>query len=156
MIIAQENKPWYREPYVWLLISFPLAAVLGGIVTIILAIQSDDGLVLDDYYKQGMEINRTIEKDKIALFHEIHASLQYADDNDQIRLIISAANNFSYPEKLNIKYLNASRKGLDQEQILGRDGQNIYLGANPKLARGKWHILIEGEDWRILNIIHVP
>jgi hypothetical protein len=33
---------WYREPYVWLLISIPAAAVLAALITLALAIPSDD------------------------------------------------------------------------------------------------------------------
>ena len=36
------STPWYREPYVWLLISIPAAAVLAGLITLALAIASDD------------------------------------------------------------------------------------------------------------------
>ncbi|MGH8508719.1 MAG: hypothetical protein ACREVH_08380 [Gammaproteobacteria bacterium] len=32
---------WYREPYVWLLILIPAAAVLAGLITLALAIASD-------------------------------------------------------------------------------------------------------------------
>jgi hypothetical protein len=36
------STPWHREPYVWLLISIPAAAVLAGLITLALAIASDD------------------------------------------------------------------------------------------------------------------
>ena len=35
------NTPSYREPYVSLLISFPAAAMLAGLITLALAIASD-------------------------------------------------------------------------------------------------------------------
>jgi hypothetical protein len=36
------STPWYWEPYVWLLISIPAAAVLAALITLALAIPSDD------------------------------------------------------------------------------------------------------------------
>ncbi|RPI42555.1 MAG: hypothetical protein EHM59_17550, partial [Betaproteobacteria bacterium] len=51
-------KPWYREPWPWLLMAAPAAAVLAGAVTLALAIQSYDGLVAEDYYKQGLAVNQ--------------------------------------------------------------------------------------------------
>ena len=71
------KKPWYREPFVWLVILFPASAVIGGMITISLAISSDDGLVVDDYYKRGLEINRTLERDKAAARHGIQATLGF-------------------------------------------------------------------------------
>ena len=35
------STPWYREPYVWLLISIP---PLSGLITLALAIASDDAV----------------------------------------------------------------------------------------------------------------
>ena len=51
------KKPWYREPWVWLMIALPASAVVGGIITIYLAVSTSDGLVVDDYYKRGKAIN---------------------------------------------------------------------------------------------------
>jgi hypothetical protein len=42
---ARPIRPWYREPMVWLVIGIPLAAVIGGLVTLGLAIQGGDALV---------------------------------------------------------------------------------------------------------------
>ncbi len=156
MSTATAHKAWYREPYVWLIIAFPLAAVIGGVITLFLAIQSDSGMVVDDYYKKGLEINSTLERDRTAIRYGLEANLQYAKDIKQIRLIVTAANNFIYPDSIKISFLNASRDGLDQVLILTRSGQNTYLGPNPELGKGKWHVLVESGDWRLLDIIHVP
>ena len=71
------STPWHKEHYVWLIIFFPLLAVVGGIITFILAINSNDGLVVDDYYKQGLEINRTLERDQNAANYELDADIQF-------------------------------------------------------------------------------
>ena len=55
-------KPWYREPWPWLLMAGPVAVVLAGIATTVLAVTTFDGLVADDYYKQGLGINRVIAR----------------------------------------------------------------------------------------------
>ncbi len=60
MIEHGERSVWYREPYVWLLIAIPACAVVAGFVTLALAIATDDGLVVDDYYWQGKQINRVL------------------------------------------------------------------------------------------------
>ena len=54
--------PWYKQFWPWFLITFPAIAVIAGIITIILAVKSDDGLVKDDYYKAGLAINQTLER----------------------------------------------------------------------------------------------
>ena len=59
--LLHSTRPWFREPWVWLLIALPASAVLGGMVTIWIAVDSDDGLVVDDYYKRGLEINKKLD-----------------------------------------------------------------------------------------------
>ena len=55
-----ENAPWYRHPWPWLLISGPAIVVVAGVVTAVIAHRSDDGMVVDDYYKRGLLVNKQI------------------------------------------------------------------------------------------------
>ena len=57
-----DATPWYRQGWPWFLISFPAAAVVGGIVTTVLAVRSADGVVATDYYRRGVEINEELAR----------------------------------------------------------------------------------------------
>jgi hypothetical protein len=54
--------PWYKERWTWLLMLMPATAIVAGGITLWLAIKSFDGLVTDDYYKQGLAINQTLAR----------------------------------------------------------------------------------------------
>ena len=56
------GTPWYRQRWPWLLMLGPAIVVVAGIVTAVIAIETDDGLVADDYYKRGLAINQTLER----------------------------------------------------------------------------------------------
>jgi len=45
------SRPWYREPWPWILMAGPAAVIVAGIFTMTLAYRTEDGLVADDYYK---------------------------------------------------------------------------------------------------------
>jgi hypothetical protein len=47
-------KPWYRHAWPWLLIIPPLGAVIGGGITLYLAITRPDTLVRKDCIKDGV------------------------------------------------------------------------------------------------------
>ncbi len=48
-----QNRPWYREPWPWVIIAIPLAAVIMGITTLYLAVSNPDYLVIDEQkYKE--------------------------------------------------------------------------------------------------------
>jgi hypothetical protein len=153
--VNKQHPRWYQEPWVWLLISFPLAAVIGGIITLLLALDSNDGLVVDDYYRQGMEINRVLERDQLAADFAIDARLQFSEDQQTFRLFLDGNNDFIPPASLQISFLHATRSGYDQKMELHRADKRIYTGKLAPLVRGFWHVQIETDRWRVLESLEI-
>ena len=46
-----DQKPWHKQFWPWFLISMPLIAVIGGVITFAIAVTYRDGLSCDDCYK---------------------------------------------------------------------------------------------------------
>lgn len=59
-----ENQPWWRHGHVWLLIAGPAAVVVAGVLTVWIAVLNPDPVVADDYYRRGIEINKTLAQRK--------------------------------------------------------------------------------------------
>ena len=51
---APSPKPWYRHVWPWLLIVPPAAAVIGGSITLYLAVTRPDTLIRKDCIKDGV------------------------------------------------------------------------------------------------------
>ena len=49
MSIERAPRPWYREPWPWILMSGPAVVVCAGIATAVIAVETNDGLVAEDY-----------------------------------------------------------------------------------------------------------
>jgi hypothetical protein len=45
---AVQSRPWYKEPWPWVIISIPAAAVIMGFITLYLALTRPDYLVVED------------------------------------------------------------------------------------------------------------
>ncbi len=71
-------RPWYRHRWPWLLAIAPLAAIVGGMVTLWLAATTSDSLVVDDYYREGRAINQQLARDRVAASLGLHAQLRFA------------------------------------------------------------------------------
>ena len=93
---------WYREPWVWLLIGLPATAVIGGFITLYLAIISNDGLVVDDYYKQGLEINRILARDKAAATHQLMATVTLDQQQEAVVVNLLADPNCALPGQITL------------------------------------------------------
>ncbi len=52
--------PWWRHGMVWLVIAGPASVVLAAIPTIWLAVSQPDPVLANDYYRRGIEINKTL------------------------------------------------------------------------------------------------
>lgn len=154
------KNPWYREPYVWLLILFPATAVFGGIITIYLAVSSNDGLVVDDYYKRGLEINRTLERNKAAARHGLEAIVNFnnAKEHKFVQLYLKAHpdSDYALPNQIKLSFSHHTRAGFDQNIVLNNIGDNIYQGFLPELVLGSWNVQLEADDWRLLKSMRVP
>ena len=53
--------PWWKFGHVWLIIAGPVIVIIAGFVTLWLAISRPDPVIAEDYYRQGIEINKTLE-----------------------------------------------------------------------------------------------
>lgn len=76
------SAPWWSHGYVWLVIAGPAAVIIAGIVTVWLAVRTPDPVVDADYYRRGIEINKTLAREKAllpALQGRNHAATPTAD-----------------------------------------------------------------------------
>jgi hypothetical protein len=75
---------WYREPWPWLLMLGPALVIIAGVVTAYLAVVSNDGLVEDDYYKQGLTVNQRTVRDQRAAELGIEAELVLGGEGESL------------------------------------------------------------------------
>lgn len=145
---------WYREPFVWLLVAFPLLSVIGGFTLLTLAIRSDDGLVVDDYYRRGKLINRELRRDSMAAQYRLGADLRLAA-GDRLELRVSGRPPQGWPATLELKVLHATRAGHDRHLTLVRSAQG-YRGNLTTLVPGRWYLELSAPEWRLLGELRRP
>ena len=151
-----KNNRWYQEPFVWLLIGLPLLAVIGSFVSLALAIHSDDGLVEDDYYRRGKEINRTLARDHAAATHGLQGRIDLDDAHHELLIRLSANKTATLPDSLQIKFLHATRAGFDKTLILPRHADGVYRAPLPRFEPGHWNLQLAAQEWRLNGSLHLP
>ena len=53
-------RPWWKEPYVWMVIAGPVSAVVACAVTAFYIFQGPDAVVSEDRYSMGVEIKKQV------------------------------------------------------------------------------------------------
>lgn len=149
-------RPWFREPWPWILAAGPSIVVVAALYTAWLAVVSNDGLVTDDYYRKGLSANQTIARSEQATRMGLVAGVRIAADNLTVRLQASDKT-FALPPTLAVTITHPTRAGLDQSRVLVRDG-DLYSGEVRLPAAGHWLVLIEDErkTWRLLGNVILP
>jgi hypothetical protein len=150
-----DTRRWYREPWVWLLISLPMTAVIAGMVTIYLAVSTSDGLVVDDYYKRGKAINVDLARDAAAARHELRADIDLDMRNNHVQLLLQG-NIEPLPETLTLSLLHPTQAGYDQLLSLQHAGDGVYSGAIDEVGRGNWYLQLETVEWRLSGSMRMP
>lgn len=155
MTLRKTAAPWYRQGWPWFLISLPATAVVAGIATIVIAVNSNDGLVVDDYYKQGLAIQQTMARSQTAADLGLMADLRLMADSIEVDL--SSAQGAALPDTLFFTITFATKADMDQSvTLVGENGK--YKAAIQPLQPGRWHLLLEDESraWRLTGTTNLP
>lgn len=149
--LTQTVQPWYRYRWPWILMAGPFLVVVAGFITAYLAVVSNDGLVDDDYYKLGMEVNKVSVRDHKALSLGLQADVMQSADGAQIRILLRGKPDVALPEVLRLRIVHPTRSGADQMVLLRADGGGSYTGKLAAGLTGRWHIALEddGGQWRL-------
>ena len=140
--------PWYRQFWPWFLIALPGSVVIASIITLFIAADKPDTVVVDDYYKQGLAINTDLSRDQLARDLGIQAALDIHDE--QIRIVLTSPHQ-KLPGTLLLHLLHPTLADRDQKLTLRRIGENTYVARIYPLSNGAWNVRIEGgkPSWRL-------
>jgi hypothetical protein len=146
---ADNARPWYREPWPWLLIAPPAASVVLGAVMWTLAVRTNDGLVVDDYYKQGLAINQVLDREARARTLAVRALVTFNPERTRVRLQL--ASDGPLPAGVTLRLAHPTRAGEDQTIGLAAVAGGVFEGAMQPPASGRWHVLLEdaAATWRL-------
>lgn len=61
---TSDTQPWWQYGHVWLIIAGPAAVIVAGFITLVIAIRMPDPVVAEDYYRRGLNINKTLAAEK--------------------------------------------------------------------------------------------
>ena len=141
----QAAQRWYKEPWPWILMAGPAAVVVAGIATVWIAFATSDGLVAEDYYRQGLAINQELRREQLAADRGIRADFERAGGRLRVRLTGAE------PEAVVAQVVHSTRAGLDQRVRLLPSGGGVYEAAIAELPPGRWQVVIEDprREWRL-------
>ncbi len=142
-----DTQPWYRQFWPWFLIALPASVVVAALSTAYIANEGADDLVVDDYYKDGLAINRQLQKKQLATQLGISTQLQFSGDT------VNATMTGPVTEaELRLLLSHPMEADRDFTVTLARVGPELYSGALAQRIAPHWHWTLEqprADGWRL-------
>ena len=151
-------QPWYRQFWPWFIIALPLTAVIASITTLIIAAHDPDGLVADDYYKQGLAINQILDRERRAETLGLSGLLRVDTSTQRILLTLDGPLNARNQKVMVLRMIHPTRPNLDRTLTLNSDGNGAWSAALERAAAGRWQLQLEpsASDWRLSGRLTLP
>jgi uncharacterized protein len=141
--------PWYRQPWPWILMAGPAFVVVAGSVMAWIAFSGQDGLVVDDYYRQGLAINQVLARDARAAQLGLSGDVQLSGNSIEVRISSAAP----LPKQVRLALVHPTMSGMDQVVFAPEISPGRYAAPLKALLPSHWRILAEGGDWRLVTEI---
>ena len=107
----------------WFIISLPLASVIAGLSTFIIANHHHQDLVAEDYYQRGKAINQDLRKQQAALAAGIGAELLVQQGD----LVLTLRGQGLRPnEALRLSLFHATQAARDTRYLMTADAAGRY------------------------------
>jgi len=137
--------PWYRQFWPWFLIALPATIVVACFFMLYLAIKYSDDLVSDNYYRDGLAINRVLTQDIRATELGLSANLSFDRGSDAgidvLALTLrSSTETFVMPTKLNLHLLHPGDASADHVIQLMAAGDGRFRGQLPALPAQSFYL----------------
>jgi hypothetical protein len=125
--------------------SGPAAVIVAGFFTLALAFRTEDGLVADDYYKQGLAINQVLRRSERA--RELNLKAVASFSGSRVRVMLDG----DAPPELRLRLVHPGRAGRDQSVVLHASVRGAYEGSFAPTGGEIRRLVIEdaGSTWRL-------
>ncbi len=151
-----DTEPWYKQGWPWALIAIPLLTVIAGVITFYIAYTSENSLVNDDYYKQGLAINTNLNKIELAKKLAIKVRINFDPATNLLSVYLKS--NSTLPESLTIDFSHPTIERNDVQLTLARLTSNEYITELSALEQAHWHIKLtdKAKTWLVKSRWEFP
>lgn len=140
----QNPPPWYKQFWPWFIIALPATTVVAGITTLIISIYTADELVRDNYYKDGLAINKQLTQDREAQRLQTRATVHFGEDQQDVLLDLQGQ--FEQPpETLYLQLAHPTTSKRDLQITLRLAADEYYHGRFEQVVNGRWYISLSNQ-----------
>jgi hypothetical protein len=139
-ILINTNTPWYKQFWPWFILSPLLIVICAGFWMLYISIVTSDGVIADNFYKDGLGIETRTEQDALARNMDLQAQLKWIEPNLEVKLSGAMT---GYPNQLSLLIIFPTQSARDVSVLLNHQGAGIYTGQLDESVSGQRQLMIE-------------
>lgn len=152
----QTAKPWYREPWLWLVLSPIILVVVVCAIMVTIAVRYADDTVSDTYYKDSRMYHYSARQDERA--HEFGLAGMVQFQSTAGKVVLELNGDLEYPERLLLTLNHPVEADLDRHILLTRASASRYTASIDQPLRHRWYLRLMPElhpdrhlkaEWRL-------
>jgi hypothetical protein len=164
------GTPWYNHFWPWFIVLLMGVSIVGALATVWIAFSNADPVVSENWYAEGVDINRRLERQHRATILGLRASLELA--NAEGRMVVHLEGPGT--DRLRAVRLHLSHPTVasrDRSLVLERVGParfEVVMSDGPDALDGRWYAVLEpgavadpaiahtDRDWRLTGTFRMP
>lgn len=145
----QDSNAWYREPWLWFVLAPLILVVFASIITVSIAFNTADDVVVDNYYREGRMLTQDFTADEYANTLGLNGKLSF-----QPGWVSFTLNNTAFSQDLILLISHPAKAALDRSIKLRRISAGYYKNAYDGDLVGRWYLRLSAyrdtnELWRM-------
>ncbi|MDX1452203.1 MAG: FixH family protein [Oleiphilaceae bacterium] len=155
MVQEQDSAPWYRQRWLWFVLSIPIASIILSSIMVYVAVVGKDTVVKGDYYKDGRGYEQNLVPDKKADELGLQPVLTVTESGAvSVRL---DTNKIVEAPLIILSLIHPTLSEKDMVITLTPSGEG-FEGQLPDTPHGRWEVNLVAFDgaWRIREDLTLP
>jgi hypothetical protein len=154
-MVQEDTKPWYRQFWPWFIIALPASAVVAGLTTLWIAMQTTDSLVVHGEDGIRKAADRRVLAQRLASEMNLAAMVAIDPGTGVVSAVMRSGNFETLPATLEFELSHPAFADRDQTITLNKalpdaDGNPVWVGHFVTVPSGRFYaVLRSGEEWRL-------
>jgi hypothetical protein len=151
----EDTKPWYRQFWPWFIIALPASAVVAGLTTVWIAMQTTDSLVVKSEDGVRNAADRRISAERLASEMNLAALVQIDPDTGVVSVVIRSGDLTEIPAALDLEFSHPAFADRDQLVTLNRampdaSGNPVWVGHFSRVPNERFYVVLKADNaWRL-------
>jgi len=151
----EDTKPWYRQFWPWFIIALPASAVVAGLTTVWISLQTTDSLVVGAEDGVRKATDRALAAERLAAELGLAAHVEIDPETRVVSAVIRSGKLPDVPATLDFELSHPAFADRDQHITLNKaladgDGNPVWVGHFLTIPSGRFYaVLKSGDDWRV-------